>query len=77
IKERNDTLQYEGRSIVSLDNGFKSDNHKKFVETPFKYQPRKAETGKNVTQMYYARQGIITKEMKFVAMREDTSSEYV
>lgn len=77
IKERNDILQYEGRSIVSLDNGFKSDNHKKFVETPFKYQPRKAETGKNVTQMYYARQGIITKEMKFVAMREDTSSEYV
>lgn len=77
IEERNDTLHYEGRKIVSLDNGFKSNNHKKFVETPFKYNPRKATTGKNVTQMHYAKQGIITKEMKFVAVREDVSPEYV
>ncbi|MCD8903485.1 phosphomethylpyrimidine synthase ThiC [Staphylococcus gallinarum] len=77
IEDRNDTLEYEGRKIVSLDNGFKSNNHKKFVETPFKYQPKKAKTGQNVTQMHYAKQGIITKEMKFVAKREDVSPEYV
>ncbi len=33
--------------------------------------PRRAKTGANVTQMYYARQGIITPEMHFVAIREN------
>lgn len=33
--------------------------------------PRRAKTGKNVTQMHYARQGIITPEMEFVAIREN------
>ncbi|WP_416190186.1 phosphomethylpyrimidine synthase ThiC [Neisseria sp. CCUG17229] len=33
-------------------------------------QPRRAKAGKNVTQMHYARQGIITPEMEFVALRE-------
>ncbi|WP_374358692.1 phosphomethylpyrimidine synthase ThiC [Pseudoduganella danionis] len=34
-------------------------------------QPRRARAGKNVTQMHYARQGIITPEMEFVAIREN------
>lgn len=33
-------------------------------------QPRRAKIGKNVSQMHYARQGIITPEMEFVAIRE-------
>lgn len=33
-------------------------------------QPRRAQIGKNVSQMHYARQGIITPEMEFVAIRE-------
>ncbi|MDX5297927.1 MAG: phosphomethylpyrimidine synthase ThiC, partial [Gammaproteobacteria bacterium] len=33
--------------------------------------PRKAQAGRNVTQMHYARQGIITPEMEFVAIREN------
>jgi len=33
--------------------------------------PRRAKDGKNVTQMHYARQGIITPEMEFVAIREN------
>lgn len=33
--------------------------------------PRRAKTGKNVTQMRYARQGIITPEMEFAAIREN------
>lgn len=77
IEAREDTQLYEGRQVVSLDNGFKKEGHKKFVKTPFDYQPRKAKSGKNVTQMHYAKQGIITKEMKFVAIREDVSAEYV
>ena len=33
-------------------------------------RPRRAKAGHNVTQMHYARQGIITPEMEFVALRE-------
>ncbi|WP_249979066.1 phosphomethylpyrimidine synthase ThiC [Vreelandella olivaria] len=33
--------------------------------------PRRAKPGKNVTQLYYARQGIITPEMEFIALREN------
>jgi phosphomethylpyrimidine synthase len=34
-------------------------------------KPKKAKTGSNVTQMHYARQGIITPEMEFIAIREN------
>ena len=34
-------------------------------------QPRRAVTGNNVTQMHYARRGIITPEMEYVAIREN------
>ncbi len=34
--------------------------------------PRKAKSGKNVTQMHYAKQGIITPEMEYIAIRENT-----
>jgi phosphomethylpyrimidine synthase len=36
-----------------------------------KRQPRKAKSGKNVTQLHYARQGIITPEMEYIAIREN------
>ncbi|MBQ5941411.1 phosphomethylpyrimidine synthase ThiC [Massilia sp. AB1] len=40
--------------------------------------PRRARAGKNVTQMHYARQGIITPEMEFVALRENMRrKEYI
>lgn len=34
-------------------------------------QPRRAKAGKNVTQMHYAKQGIITPEMEYIAIREN------
>ncbi len=37
--------------------------------------PRRAKSGKNVTQMHYARQGIITPEMEYVAIRENLKLE--
>ena len=41
-------------------------------------QPRRAKAGANVTQMHYARRGIITPEMEFVAIRENLRrAEYV
>ena len=36
-----------------------------------KRQPRRAKAGKNVTQLHYARQGIVTPEMEFIAIREN------
>ncbi|KFI07380.1 phosphomethylpyrimidine synthase ThiC [Massilia sp. BSC265] len=40
--------------------------------------PRRARSGRNVTQMHYARQGIITPEMEFVALRENLRrKEYI
>lgn len=38
-------------------------------------KPRKAKAGANVTQMHYARQGIITPEMEFIAIRENLQRE--
>jgi phosphomethylpyrimidine synthase len=35
------------------------------------HTPRRAKAGKNVTQMYYARRGIITPEMEYIAIREN------
>ncbi len=37
--------------------------------------PRRAKSGKNVTQMHYARQGIITPEMEYIAIRENQKRE--
>ena len=40
--------------------------------------PRRAKAGRNVTQMHYARQGIVTPEMEFVAIRENMlRAEYI
>lgn len=77
IKARNDVESYEGRKVQSIDNGFKKEGHRKFVETPFQYQPKRAKAGKRITQMHYAKQGIITKEMKFIAVREGVEAEFV
>ncbi|MHB1688077.1 MAG: phosphomethylpyrimidine synthase ThiC [Ignavibacteriaceae bacterium] len=48
-------------------------NDEKLVQLRFEHirKPFKAMTGKNVTQMHYARKGIITPEMEYVAIREN------
>ncbi|GAA4116101.1 phosphomethylpyrimidine synthase ThiC [Aquimarina addita] len=40
-------------------------------------KPKRAKTGKNVSQMYYAKQGIITPEMEYVAIRENQKLQEV
>ncbi|MGI0119043.1 phosphomethylpyrimidine synthase ThiC [Zooshikella sp. RANM57] len=49
-------------------------NHLRFGYLP---KPRKAKPGANVTQLHYARQGIITPEMEYIAIRENMGREYV
>ncbi len=48
-----------------------SDDKLKDIQFEGKLLPRKAKAGKNVSQMHYARQGIITPEMEYVAIREN------
>ncbi|MFS7223061.1 phosphomethylpyrimidine synthase ThiC [Rahnella inusitata] len=49
-------------------------DHLRFELLP---RPRKAKAGKNVTQLHYARQGIITPEMEFIAIRENMGRERI
>lgn len=69
IEQRNDSLPYEGHieSAIFLD----SIGPQHVVRKGLTRSPRKAQAGKNVTQMHYARRGIITKEMEFIAIREN------
>ncbi|MBP7465345.1 MAG: phosphomethylpyrimidine synthase ThiC [Pseudoxanthomonas sp.] len=47
------------------------------VRFPGRILPRRARAGANVTQMHYARRGIVTPEMEFVAIRENQRLEAV
>jgi phosphomethylpyrimidine synthase len=74
ILERNDTEQLNGPSSRF--------GHERLVDPVTAHlrfehirAPRRALSGKNVTQMHYARQGIITPEMEFVAIRENQNRE--
>jgi phosphomethylpyrimidine synthase len=70
ILERNDTEELPG---PSSQYGIERLNDPKLAELRFNLhrKPRRAAPGKNVSQMHYARQGIITPEMEFVAIREN------
>lgn len=45
------------------------------IRFPIQHKPRKAKDGKRVTQMHYARKGVITPEMEYVAIRENLDNE--
>jgi phosphomethylpyrimidine synthase len=70
IAERGDTEELAGPSSAY---GVERLNDPKLAELRFnlKRAPRRALAGKNVTQMHYARQGIITPEMEYIAIREN------
>src|SRR3546814_5823113 len=72
VEERGDTVSYTGREVPLLDNGRSALRRGAAAEEwqGENAQPRKAISGRNVTQMHYARQGIITPEMEFVAIRD-------
>jgi len=76
IRERDDTEMYEGREIKPEDNGLGEGDRVK--EMPgLRRKPLRAKPGRNVTQMHYAMQGIITPEMEFIAIREQVDPEFV
>jgi phosphomethylpyrimidine synthase len=83
IRERNDTIETQGRTVSAMDDGYLSEAHRAQAEkegrrNPIKYFDRKkrsvlkAKPGARVSQLHYARQGIITPEMEYIAIRENT-----
>jgi len=75
IKERNDTETLPALSSAS-GRARAQDNALDNLRFPGLHrQPRLARHGKNVTQMHYARQGIVTPEMEFVSIRENQNRE--
>jgi phosphomethylpyrimidine synthase len=79
ILDRQDVERYAGRSVKPEDNGYKSANKQSNLEIfPSQHiQPLVAKEGKSVTQLHYARKGIITPEMEFIAIREQMEPEFV
>jgi phosphomethylpyrimidine synthase len=79
ILDRNDVERYEGRMVTPQDNGYKSASKQSNLELfPSQHiKPLVAKKGKSVTQLHYARKGIITPEMEFIAIREQMEPEFV
>lgn len=76
VLDRHDTETYPGRILRPLDNGYRDNNKSvQLHAASLQRRPRKAKSGFNVTQMHYAKRGIITPEMEFVAIRENQNSE--
>jgi len=83
ILQRGDVEKIEGRANQPQDNGYLSEihaehaakvngNEKSIIQNPkFLRRPLRAKSGKVVTQLHYARSGIITPEMEFIAIREN------
>ena len=74
ILDRGDVEQLDE---ISSAYGRERLNNKSLDHLRFEYldKPLRAKAGKNVSQMYYAKQGIITPEMEYVAIRENQRCE--
>ncbi len=84
IAGRADVEPYDGREVKPQDNGYLSGKHAEYASTAERNRlvefpglkgqrrrPLRASAGHPVTQLWYARQGIITPEMEFIAIREN------
>ncbi|QHS37616.1 phosphomethylpyrimidine synthase ThiC [Alcaligenes faecalis] len=74
ISERNDTELMAGLNS-QYGQARQADPELDILRFELKRQPRRSISGANVTQMHYARRGIITPEMEFVAIRENLRRE--
>src|SRR5256714_14249115 len=91
IVGRGDVEEYEGRSIQPIDDGYltfdaanqarvkeKAKGLNRLEDFPaLARTPLRGKQGACVTQMHYARQGIITPEMEFIAIRENLGRAWV
>ncbi|MDR2853540.1 MAG: phosphomethylpyrimidine synthase ThiC [Burkholderiaceae bacterium] len=92
IQARGDTEAYAGRAAQAVDDGARSSAggadgatdeararlaQLRAQAAGLQRTPRRAKPGGNVTQMHYARRGIVTPEMEFVALRENGKREWM
>ena len=86
ILARGDVAEYAGREIKPEDNGYLTRGHEEYASSTekknrlehfpgLKRQPLRASKGHSVSQLWYARQGIVTPEMEFIAIRENMGRE--
>src|SRR5205085_7449074 len=86
IVGRGDVEEYSGREVQPRDNGYLTRGHADYAskrETKARLEsfpglrrkPLRARSGTNVTQLHYARRGLITPEMEFIAIRENLGRE--
>jgi phosphomethylpyrimidine synthase len=81
IRARLDVEEYEGRVVEPVDDGYRSAEEAAYArekvrgrlaEFPgLRRQPLRAKAGSSVTQMHYAKRGIVTPEMEYIAIREN------
>ena len=76
IAERSDSDAIEQLSSAYTQQRLADDglDHLRFEHLP---RPRKAKAGQRVTQLHYARRGIVTPEMEFIALRENMGRERI
>jgi phosphomethylpyrimidine synthase len=90
IRDRADVEGINGRAVQAIDDGFLSDKHAAIAAkrsaphgqrptfngagAPSRRKPLRASAGDAVTQLAYARRGIVTPEMEFIAIRENLGS---
>ena len=74
IRERGDVEELPG---ITSKYGQERLNNQQLDKLRFEYlsKPLRAKAGQNVTQMHYARQGVITPEMEYIAIRENQRIE--
>ena len=89
IRNRGDVEEYDGREVKPQDNGYLSVSHAQQASerrgglSPLKApenakrRPLRASAGHPVTQLWYARQGIVTPEMEFIAIRENMGRQRI
>jgi len=87
VVERGDVAEYEGRKVDPIDNGYRSADEERYArvkargrleEFPgLRRSPLRARPGHRVTQMHYARRGLVTPEMEFIAIRESLDPDFV
>ena len=82
IESRGDSDFYRGRQLDALDDGLKQGETDSLAAlraqaAGLQRAPRRAKSGANVTQMHYARRGIVTPEMEYVAIRENQQREWM
>ena len=78
ILERNDTASYKGRDPQPKDNGYTKKDKTGVPVFPKKnIYPLKGKNKNSVTQLAYAKQGMITPEMEYVAIRENEGRQLI